>query len=95
MKTFTLNITQEDIDKANEQRRGHKYDVCKQCVVAVALTRKFNCVCRAFLDCGDAFDGKSAMKNFSFPQKLKEYIRRFDDREKISPAKFRLTFTPL
>ena len=78
--TYTVNVTSTDIANGISRRQ-------EECPVALALTRRFkNNYCKV----NNSYVFVTEVGVIKPPQKVKEFIQKFDDEEEVKP--FRFTF---
>lgn len=83
MKTQTINITRRDIE-FGERKNSYR------CPAAIALKRLFPGKV-IFVGCAYSTVGANMARH---PEKLLNFISRFDKGETVQPIKVRLTFKP-
>lgn len=81
-----LEITQQDIDKAVASRaKKQDYQTCRDCVVAVAMTRHFG----ELTTVGSCtYTKRESNKQYFLPPALQQYVVDFDNQQTLSPEIF-------
>lgn len=90
--SITINVTQEDIDKAIEAREHDFWDVLAECPIARASSRALNKECWSNYTCVHTPEHMTIM--FFHPLEVIMWIEAFDHHGPVQPFSFEVELEP-
>lgn len=88
MKTFTINVTQEDIDN------GDPVDACG-CPIALAANRAMNRITGTDGAELEVYNGTECVAWAELPDVASKFVRDFDNYRPVSPLTFQIQIADL